>query len=135
MHGTQVAVPNETLIDEFATFLAATGTVLRETLTRFERTSTRISQRVTAEPRLADRALIVMLQDFDRLQQEFSMVVQVLICAAEKSGESWLRRDGSGHPAEDAIAKVSIAELKERLQRLLDDTTLNVVPTTEEVEF
>ena len=135
MHGTQVAVPNETLIDEFATFLAATGTVLRETLTRFERTSTRISQRVTTEPRLADRALIVMLQDFDRLQQEFSMVVQVLICAAEKSGESWLRRDGGGHPAEDAIAKVSIAELKERLQRLLDDSTLNVVPTTEEVEF
>jgi len=135
MHGTQVAVPNETLIDEFATFLAATGTVLRETLTRFERTSTRISQRVTAEPRLADRALIVMLQDFDRLQQEFAMLVHVLIRAAEKSGESWLRRDGGGHPAEDAIAKVSIAELKERLQRLLDDSTLNVVPTTEEVEF
>lgn len=135
MHGTQVAVPNETLIDEFATFLAAAGTVLRETLTRFERTSARISQRVTTEPRLADRALVVMLQDFDRLQQEFAMVVQVLICAAEKSGASWLRRDGGGHPAEDAIAKVSIAELKERLQRLLDDSTLNIVPATEEVEF
>ena len=135
MHGTQVAVPSKTLIDEFATFLAATGTVLRETLVRFERTSARISQRVTTEPRLADRALIVMLQDFDRLQQEFAMMVQVLICAAEKSGESWLRRDGGGHPAEDAIAKVSVAELKERLQRLLDDSTLNVVPTTEEVEF
>jgi len=135
MHGTQVAVPNETLVDEFATFLAATGTVLRETLTRFERTSTRISQRVTAEPRLADRALIVMLQDFDRLQQEFAMMVQVLIRAAEKSGESWLRCEGGGHPAADAIAKVSVAELKERLQCLLDDTTLNVVPTTEEVEF
>jgi len=129
MHGTQVAVPNETLIDEFATFLAATGTVLRETLTRFERTSTRISQRVTAEPRLADRALIVMLQDFDRLQQEFATLSEVLGKLSAAGGGSYA--------GAEALAAISIADLKDRLMRHLRTLSLELpaADAAEEVEF
>jgi hypothetical protein len=128
-------VADDSVVDEFSSFLAATATVLRETVTRFERTTARITERVRVQPGQMDRDLIVTLQDFDRLQQEFAMFVQVLMHAAGKTGESWLRQDGGSHPAEDTIAAVSVADLKDRLKRHLDDTLRDIVPETEEVEF
>lgn len=129
------SVADQSVVDEFGSFLAATATVLRETVTRFERTTARITERVRLQPGMMDRDLIVTLQDFDRLQQEFAMFVLVLMQAAEKTSESWLRQEGGSHPAEDTIAAVSVADLKERLKRHLDDTLLDIVPETEEVEF
>jgi hypothetical protein len=129
------SVAEKSVVEEFASFLAATATVLRETVTRFERTATRITDRVTEQPAMMDRDLIVTLQDFDRLQQEFAMLVHVLMNAAEKTGESWLRKDGSRHPAEDTIETVTVAELKERLKHHLDDSVLDLEPASEEVEF
>ena len=123
------------IVEEFSSFLAATATVLRETVARLERTTARITERFSAQPGMIDRDLIVTLQDFDRLQQEFAMFVQVLMHAAEKSGESWLRSEGGGHPAEHTLAGVSVADLKERLKRHLDDTLMDIVPAMEEVEF
>ncbi len=135
MHAVSGSGVVKPVVDEFATFLAATATVLRETVARLERTTARITERVRVQPGMLDRDLIVTLQDFDRLQQEFAMFVQVLMHAAEKSGESWLRKEGGSHPAEDTIAAVSVADLKERLKRHLEDTLLDIVPGTEEVEF
>ena len=122
-------------IDEIATFFAATAAALRETLTRFERTTARITEYVTPRPALADRDLIVTLQDFDRQQQELATLVDVLTRAAGKSGESWLRAEGGGHPAEDAIATVSIADLKDRLMYSLSASPLDLVAGTDEMVF
>jgi hypothetical protein len=135
MRAVQSDAVVEPIVDEFATFLAATATVLRETVTRLERTTSRITERVRLQPGMVDRDLIVTLQDFDRLQQEFAMFVQILMRAAEKPGESWLRVAGGSHPAADTLAAVSVADLKERLTRHLDDTLLDIVPATEEMEF
>ena len=123
------------LIDEIASFLAATAMALRETVTRFERTTARITESVTTRPSLADRDLIVTLQDFDRLQQEFATLAEVLSRAAGKSGESWLRAEGGGHPAEDAIATVSIADLKDRLMYSLSASPLDLAVGSDEVVF
>jgi hypothetical protein len=123
------------LIDEIASFLAATAMALRETVTRFERTTARITESVTTRPSLADRDLIVTLQDFDRLQQEFATLAEVLSRAAGKSGESWLRAEGGGHPAEDAIATVSIADLKDRLMYSLSASPLDLAGGSDEVVF
>src|SRR5262249_45208300 len=131
----QSAAVDRPIVDEVATFLGATAVVLRETVTRFERTAARISERVRVQPGMLDRDLIVTLQDLDRLQQEFATFVQVLMLAAEKPGESWLREEGGSHPAEDTIAAVTVADLKERLKRHLDDRLLDIEPATEEVEF
>jgi hypothetical protein len=128
-------VPAKPLIHEIATFLAATSAALRESVTRLEKTSARITETVATRPSLADRDLIVTLQDFDRLQQELATLVEVLTRAAQKSGESWLRIEGGGHPAEDAIAAVTIAELKDRLMYSLSASPLDVAVGTDEMVF
>jgi hypothetical protein len=128
-------VPPKPPIEDIATFLAATAVALRETVTRFEKTTARITESVTTRPSLADRDLIVTLQDFDRLQQEFATLAEVLTRAAAKSSESWLRAEGGGHPAEDAIATVSIADLKDRLMYSLSPSPLDMAVGTDEVVF
>jgi len=115
----RTGLPAPPHIDEIATFLAATAAALRDTVARLEKTTAYVTERVTSQPGLADRDLVVTLQEFDRLQQEFTTFADVLSQAATKSGDSWLRAEGGGHPAEDAIAKVSVADLKERLLRSL----------------
>ena len=115
-------------IREIGTFLTATAEVLRETIMRFEKTTAQITGNLMTRPDQADRDLIVTLQDFDRLQQEFLMFAEVLTQAAGKSSESWLRAEGGGHPAEDAIAVISVADLKERLMRQLNMSMIALAP-------
>jgi len=125
------------LFNEIATFLAATAMVLRETVVQFERTSARVTENVTMRPGQADRSLVVTLQDFDRLQQEFATLAEILAQAAGKPLESWLRVEGGRHPAEDAIATVSLADLKDRLMRYLGTAMMDLTaePAGEEVVF
>jgi len=127
----------QSLIHEFGIFLVATAMVLRDTIGRFEKTTASITEQVMTRSSQADRDLIVKLQDFDRLNQEFVSLADVLIQAAAKPQESWLRADGGNHPAEDAVAAVSVAQLKERLKRQLDASTIDlaVAPSHEETVF
>jgi hypothetical protein len=115
-------------IGEIGSFLTATAEVLRETIVRFEKTTAQITGNLMTRRDQADRDLIVTLQDFDRLQQEFLMLAEVLTQAAGKSSESWLRAEGGGHPAEDAIAVISVADLKERLMRQLNMSMIALAP-------
>jgi hypothetical protein len=112
-------------INEIGSFLVATAMVLRETVTRYEKTVAQVTERIM-RPGQTDRELIVTLQDFDRLQQEFVTLAEVLTQAAAKSGDSWQRVEGGGHPAADAIATISIADLKERLMRRLGLSILDM---------
>ena len=69
-------------------------------------------------PAHADRDLIVALQDFDRLQQEFATLADVFTLAAAKSSDSWLRDRGQRSPSRGCNRNgISIADLKERLER------------------
>jgi hypothetical protein len=126
----------QSLIGELATFLVATATVLRETITHFEKTTARITESVM-RPGQVNTDLIVTLQDFDRLHQEFTALAEVLARVATKTGESWLRAKGGGHPVEDVIATISIGDLKERLMRCLGPSMMNLssAPEFEEVVF
>ena len=131
-------VPAGKVINEVSTFLIATASALRDAVTRFEQTSAGISAYVASRPNEANRELIVSLQAFDRLNQEFVALAEVLTLAASKSSETWIRPASGVHPAEDAIASVTVSELKERLMRHLGinkvDLTM-LVPTGEEVVF
>ncbi len=131
-------VPAGKVINEVSTFLIATAAALRDAVTRFEQTSGGISAYVASRPNEANRELIVSLQAFDRLNQEFVALAEVLTLAASKSSETWIRSASGVHPAEDAIASVTISDLKERLMRHLGinkvDLTM-LVPTGEEVVF
>jgi hypothetical protein len=125
------------LVSEVSAFLLATARALRETVSRFEVTTARITEKVMAQSTQADRDLIVMLQDFDRLQQEFAALAELFIRATAKSEESWLDEDGDSHPAREAIETISLAELKDRLTRHLGILRIDmgVAAMEEEVVF
>ena len=115
--------------DEIRTFLAAISTVLHETVAAFELTVSRITEITVTRPGRADRDLVVALQDFDRLQQEFMTLGQILgrLSAAAEDGDV-------GHYA--MMADISIGDLRERLAHHLMVLTSDLpdVPQ-EDVEF
>ena len=137
MTDQQASGPDLPVIDDVGTFLAAMATALRETVARLETTVDRITEIAAMRPGRADREAVVTLQDFDRLQQEFAAIAEVLNQAADKSGETWLRTDNDDHPAQDLISAVSLADLKERLLRHLGGpmTDLFELPTFDEAVF
>lgn len=118
--------------DEIRTFLAAISTVLHETVAAFELTVSRITEITVTRPGRADRDLVVALQDFDRLQQEFATLGQVLGKLSAKAADA--EEGDAGH--HEVIADISIADLKERLAHHLMVLTSDLpdVPQ-EDVEF
>ncbi len=121
-------------LDEIRTFLAVMATAVRETLGQFEQTTARVIDLAVMRVGRPDRDLVVTLQTYDRLQQEFATLADVLNLAAGKSSESWRRGAGNGHPAEDAIAQVSIGALKERLLRDLRGAAADLMEAAEPEE-
>ncbi len=119
--------------DEIRTFLAAISTVLHETVAAFELTVGRITEITVTRPGRADRELVVALQDFDRLQQEFMTLGQILGKLSNKSDPDAEDRE-VGH--DQVIADISIADLKARLAHHLMVLTSDLpdVPQ-EDVEF
>jgi len=131
------SVQSQSPFDEIATFLVGVATMLGEAVARFEETTARIIENVTARPDQTDRELIVMLQDFDRLQQQFVTLAELLIRAAAKSPDSWSRTECAAHPAEDVVDAISLADVKSRLMRHLNYSLidLSLVPTGDESVF
>lgn len=118
--------------DEVRTFLAAISTVLHETVSAFESTVSRITEITVMRPGRADRDLVVALQDFDRLQQEFQSLGEVLARLSARP------EDGAGDvPGEDVMAGISIADLRDRLahQLMILTTDLPDAAPSEDVVF
>jgi hypothetical protein len=95
--------------------LAALAVVLRDTIDRFSEVSGRVTENVLTRGNPADHSLIVALQDFDRLQQEFDALNGVLSnCAGLWDGSE----ESDGEQASfgcEAITGIGIADLKDRL--------------------
>jgi hypothetical protein len=100
--------------DEIGVFLSALATILRETVSNLERTVSKVSEMVVVQPGKAQRDLVVTLQDFDRLQQEFNTLGDILACLAAGPGEAQAHDDNPVHPGHKAVAAISIADLKHR---------------------
>lgn len=93
--------------------LAALSTVLRDTLLRFESVSGRVSAHVLTRREIVDKDLIVALQDFDRLQQEFAAIGDLISYCAEWGGS------GQAAHARAAIDIVALTDLKDRIRSCL----------------
>ena len=106
-------------LENIRTFLSIMATELHETILRLERTTARVTELTALRAARPERELVVALQDFDRLQQEFVSFADAFSLAAAKSSESWQRATQNGHPAEDAIARIPLTDLKARLLRQL----------------
>lgn len=116
---TQAGVPVHAVVKDTSSFLDAVAMAMRETLALFEKTAARVTDNVLKRGNDADHELVVTLQDFDLLHQEFATLADILTQAAAKSSESWVREEGGSHPAEDLITTIQIGDLKERLMRRL----------------
>jgi len=107
-------------------FLSAVAGLLHETAARFEDTVGRVTEISMTQRGRAERELIVTLQDFDRLQQEFVALGDILARYAAASDDDLSIRDGRaefGH----VIAGIAVGDLKERLMRRLQGQTLDLV--------
>lgn len=130
-------LPEPLIGHEIAAFLAATASALSETVTLLEQTAERITADILNRGSDAGRDLIMTIQDFDRMQQEFALVVEILVKAALKPESSWRRSKGGGHPAQDIVSSISLAALKERMLRYLDasDLVSRGMTAEDEIEF
>ena len=136
---TEVALSTDAADDaarpagEVKLFLAAIATVLRETVGAFESTVGRITEITVTRSERPDRDLVVALQDFDRLQQEFATLSEVIARLSHKPAA-----DAPAAGADDdLLAAISIADLKDRLARHLRLLSADVpaVETGQDVEF
>jgi hypothetical protein len=134
-----VAAPAEPAVrradDEMKTFVAAIAVALRESVAGFEEAVSRVTEITAMRPGRADRDLVVALQDFDRLQQEFATLGDVLGRISSVAGAAGESHAGAvGHPLLDGI---SMAGLKARLSFHLRSLTPEPAYSegTDEVEF
>jgi hypothetical protein len=110
--------------------LNALSTVLSETLERFEATSGKVTETVLSGGHAEDHDLIVALQDFDRIHQEFSAIKNVISRYVATSVEH-----GNTQSGHDAISAVTLSHLKARLLNCLDGDLIDDEPAEEEAEF
>jgi hypothetical protein len=123
---------------EMGAFLVAMAKVLHETVARFEETVARITEIAVTRTGRTDRDLVIALQEFDRLQQEFVTFGEVLTRVAAKPSGVWAGETGADQLGHEAIiAAISIAELKGRLLHHLKNNTADAAPseTAEEMIF
>ena len=97
------------------------ATVFHETIARFEETVGRVTEITVLRTGRADRDLVIALQDFDRLQQEFVTLREILAWVAATPDDAWPGAADADQPGHEAIAAISVADLKERLVRELKD--------------
>jgi hypothetical protein len=112
--------------DDLKTFLAAIAVVLRETLSGFEETVARVTDLAVNREGQTDRELLVALQNFDRLQQEFAIMSEVLHKLSAASGGAPTAHDTVHDNDHEVLAVISVADLKDRLARHLRSLMLDL---------
>jgi hypothetical protein len=101
---------------ELDAFLPALAGVLRETVARFEDTAGRVSDLVIQQREQASLDLIIALQDFDRLQQEFSALGDALLRYIAATDPTTVPAQ-DGVTDQDVIGGILLEDMKQRLLR------------------
>jgi hypothetical protein len=110
--------------DDLAAFLGTLAVMLRETISRFEQTAAKVTDLIVTLPGQTDRELVVALQDFDRLNQEFAAICDALARTGSSTTGTWMHEDGDDHPRHKVIGAISIAELRDRMISHLNSAPL-----------
>ena len=113
---------------DIGAFLSVFAALLLDNALRLEETAGRVTDLVMTSGR-PDRELIVTLQTFDRLKQEFDAIGDALARYAESTNslpEVGAERAQLGH---EVVAAITIADLKDRLSsRLQADLPMIAAP-------
>lgn len=115
-------------------FLPALAGLLRETVSRFEDTAGRVSDLVIQQREQASLDLIVALQDFDRLQQEFSALGDALLRYIAATSPSTVPAQ-EGVTGQDVIGGILLEDMKQRLMRRLQAKPAAAEEIVDEQEF
>lgn len=112
--------------NDVGAFLAVFAALLLDNVLRLEETVGRVTDLVMAIGR-PDREMIVTLQSFDRLKQEFEALGDALTHYAEATNGTPLAGEQHAQIEQNAIATITVADLKDRLLRRLQDDMPDVV--------
>jgi hypothetical protein len=121
---------------EIDDLLAAIAISFRESITCLEDTVAKITDLVIKQFG-SDRDLVMALQNFDRLQQEFSTLGEVVALVSTARSRASDNETGVDEFCNLVIESISIAELKERIayhfKTVAEDPAL--LEDSEDVEF
>ena len=94
--------------------------LLLDNVLRFEETANQVTKLVMSTGR-PDRELIVALQSFDRLKQEFEALGDALTRYAESTNALPMAGEERARLGRDVVDSITVADLKNRLLRRLQD--------------
>ena len=121
-----------------AKLLAAVASILRDSTGRFEETGDRIAQLVVSPEKAgAGVDIIVALQEFDRLRQDFN-AIETILAGCARVIERPLAPE-TAQPLRDVVAEVPVVDFKNRLARRLSWVSREIdtadMPFVEEAIF
>lgn len=99
---------------DVGSFLAVFAALLLDNVLRLDETVGRVTDMVIANGR-PDKELIVTLQDFDRLKQEFEALGDALTRYAETTNSVPSAGEERALLGQEVIAAITLAELKSKL--------------------
>lgn len=115
-------------------FLAVFAALLLDNVVRLDETVGQVTDLVMGHSR-PSREMVVTLQNFDRLKQEFEALGDALTRYAEAAHST---EDGDQHAAleHNVISAITVTDLKDRLLRRLRSDLINVdIPEISEQEL
>ena len=102
--------------NDVGAFLSVFAALLLDNVLRFEETANRVTALVMGSGR-PDRELIVTLQSFDRLKQEFEALGDALTRYAEATNDLPHVGEERAQLGRDVITAITVHDLKDRLLR------------------
>jgi len=125
-------------LSDIAALLGVLATLFLDNVRELEDTVARVTDLVTRDGR-PDRELIVTLQSFDRLKQEFEALSGALARYADSTNMLPAAGDGPREPfGRDVIHDITLADLKERFLDRLENglgTVFQPLPEPSESEL
>jgi hypothetical protein len=115
-----VVVSAQVSSNDVGSFLAVFAALLLDNVLRLDETVGRVTDMVIASGR-PDKDLVVELQSFDRLKQEFEALGDALTRYAESTNSVPPAGEERAQLGQDVIAAITLAELKDRLLFRLQD--------------
>lgn len=114
--------------NDVGAFLAVFAALLLDNVLRLDETFGRVTDFVMANK--PDRETVVTLQGFDRLKQEFEALGDALTRYAEAVNAAPMSDEERAKLEHHVISGITVADLKDRLlRRLQDDLTEMELPT------
>jgi len=124
--------------DNVGAFLAVFAALLLDNVLRLEETVGRVTDLIMSSGR-PDRELVVTLQSFDRLKQEFEALGDALTRYAESTNAVPVAGEERVQLGEEVIGAITVADLKDRLlfrlkEQPIDPADTPTVPEMENVQ-